>query len=107
MVTEVVDLHTEFFLNRNNDATVLPYLKGDYLVNEIEVVIGDRKKKAIDQQQRSQSSIARKSSPDSTARTSKVRDPVMGKLSEKIEPMKELFFIVRLQQAKNIDISKR
>lgn len=98
MVTEVVDLHTEFFRDRNNDATVLPYLEGDYLVNEIEVVIGDLKKKAIDQQQRSHSSIARKSSPDSTAGTSKVRDPVMGKLSAKIEPMKELFFVVKLQQ---------
>ena len=96
-MTEVVDLHTEFLRDRSNDATVLPYLEGDYLVNEIEVVIGDLKQKASDKQQRSQSSIARKSSPDSTG-TSKVRDPVMGKLSAKIEPMKELFFVVKLQE---------
>ena len=84
VVTEVVDFYAEFLRDHNNDATVLPYLEGDYWVNEVEEIIG---KLPVDSQQRSQS----------LRKTAKVRDPVMAKLSKKIAPNKDTFFVVKLQ----------
>ena len=88
-MTKVADIHTEFFCDHSNDATVLPYFEGDYWVSEVEAIIEDLKK-SHDRRKPFASSI-------SSVGTAPARDPVMAKLSKIIAPMKSSFIVVKLQ----------
>ena len=116
IVTEITDLYTEFLANPANDATVLPYLEGEYWVNEAEVIIKSLKQdastnsaepeghddtdvlgqKSKRKKQRSVTRAVRSSDPLSQWPNNNERDPVMAKLASIIEPMKEAFFVARL-----------
>ena len=89
VVTKVADIHTEFFCDHSNDATVLPYFEGDYWVREVEVII-EGLKKSHDRKKPFASSF-------SSVGTAPARDPVMAKLSKIIAPMKSSFIVVKLQ----------
>ena len=113
IVKEVTDLHTEFMVNEQNDATVLPYLDGDYWVGLAEDVIkklaqddqgnddndsavgndkSKRKKKNWQPPKRNRGRQSRGVAPANVSG----RDPVMEKIAATIEPMKHDFFVARL-----------
>lgn len=115
----MVDIHTEYLCDYSNDATVLPYFEGDYWVNEAEVIIKDLKSgkgpKEIlitddnvadvnnEQDITNKKSKRRTKAKVRVARNTSVggpggreRDPVMFKLANIIEPMKDTFFVARL-----------
>jgi len=125
IVQEVKDLHTEFMLDDSNDATVLPYLDGDYWVGVAEDIIkklgkdgqyieddanvaNDSKSKrkkdknAVGPPKRSRGRQPRSTSSSSIA-VPTGRDPVMVKLSATIEPMKHDFFVARLHSKEYIE----
>ena len=89
VVTKVADIHTDFFCDHSNDATVLPYFEGDYWVSDVEVIIEDLKK-SYDRRKPFASSFF-------SVGTAPARDPVMAKLSKIIAPMKSSFIVVKLQ----------
>lgn len=130
IVQEVNDLHTEYMADESNDATVLPYLDGDYWVGVAEDIIkklsiddqypdeGDanvandskskrkKTKKATAPPKRSRGRQPRGTS-SSSATSLSGRDPVMEKLSATIEPMKHDFFVARLHSKEYITACTR
>ena len=124
IVEEVNDLHTEFMLDENNDATVLPYLDGDYWVGLAEDIIkklgtegqicdegssnlSDKKSKRK-KDKKSLTKRNRGRQPRGTTVSNPTfaiapgRDPVMAKLAATIEPMKLDFFVARLHSKEYI-----
>jgi E1A/CREB-binding protein len=107
IVCEMTDLHTEYLADPMAEATSLPYFEGDYWMNEAEVIIknfGDGKKDDDVYDENSGSKTKRRNKSKrpgkmlasvSTSGKSE-RDPLMQKLANIIEPMKDTFFVARL-----------
>jgi E1A/CREB-binding protein len=119
---ELTDLHTECLVDPTLDATVLPYFEGDYWTTEAEVIISALKEEsaagngsasgAADEDEfeeesldvgvkskrkvKSKTKASRSTRSKPTATSKSERDPVMAKLANIIEPMKNTFFLARL-----------
>jgi len=108
IVVEINNLFDEFFRDPALDPTVLPYFEGDYWVGEAENVIKILNDEANGLRE------ARKDKRTSKGATSKSkgskagrrvvslqedgsRDPLMVRLGNNIEPMKESFFVAYMQ----------
>lgn len=126
IVGKVTNMYDLYFSNEKNDATVVPYMDGDYFPAEVENIIKDlqegksgkksaanekKKKEKAKQKKKSGRSGTRSAGLDDEAlRASGVippgsdqasleageRDYVMVKLGETIQPMKESFIVAYL-----------
>jgi len=122
----VTNMYDRYFSGKTNNATVLPYLEGDYFPGEAENIIKDldeggvvkkktsgkksKKKKGEDasndvktskdgKKSKSKSRCTRNSADDSDSDADdngQIFDPVMAKLGETIKPMKESFIVAYL-----------
>jgi len=126
IVGKLTNMHDLYFSNERNDATVVPYMDGDYFPAEVENIIkdieegksgkkgssqGKKKDKKAKQKKKSGRGGTRSSGLDEEAlkasgfypagKDSKsleegARDYVMVKLGETIQPMKESFIVAYL-----------
>merc|ERR1712137_794690 len=125
IVGKVTNMYDLYFANEKNDATVVPYMDGDYFPAEAENIIkdiqegkagkktpgaGTKKKKGDKKQKRKSGRGGTRSSgidedalkasgiqfPDQRSLEEGGRDYVMVKLGETIQPMKESFIVAHL-----------
>lgn len=113
IVGRVTNMYDLYFANGTSDATVVPYIEGDYFSSEMESIITDleegkrgknsatgkksKKKKGADGRQGTRSGGFDDSAADgSSAFSGATKDPVMVKLGEKIKDMKASFIVAYL-----------
>merc|ERR1712137_1262808 len=125
IVGKLTNMYDLYFSNKSNDATVVPYMEGDYFPAEVENIIKDidegkvgkknggkegKKKKGDKKQKRKSGRGGTRSSgieedalkasgiqfPDQRSLEEGGRDYVMVKLGETIQPMKESFIVAHL-----------
>mmetsp|Transcript_10089 Transcript_10089/g.22117 ORF Transcript_10089/g.22117 Transcript_10089/m.22117 type:complete len:1723 (-) Transcript_10089:284-5452(-) len=122
IVGKLTNMYDLYFANEKNDATIVPYMEGDYFISEVENIIKDieegksckkkdqqGKKKKNDKKKKSGRGGTRSAGLDEEAlkasgmvvkdnRTIEEggRDYVMVKLGETIQPMKESFIVAYL-----------
>lgn len=116
IVSEIVDIHTEYLADHSNDATCLPYFEGDYWVNEAEVIIKDLGAQPSDvdaagvddidssgyKSKRKSKTRPNRSGKGAVTTGKSERDPLMAKLASIIEPMKDTFFVARLRHEESL-----
>lgn len=126
IVGKVTNMYDLYFANEKNDATVVPYMEGDYFISEVENIIKDieegksGKKKDVGGKKKKNDKSKKKKSGRSGTRSAGLdeealkasgaeisgqdqrsieeggRDYVMVKLGETIQPMKESFIVAYL-----------
>jgi len=119
IVGRLTNMYDEYFNDKKNDATVLPYLEGDYFPGEAENIIkeleegGGKKKNSSSKKNKKKSGNANGKDSSKGTKSKKTRatsnddesekedktseaDPVMVKLGDTIKPMKESFIVAYL-----------